>query len=480
MGFPEKFLWGGAIAANQSEGAFQEDGKGLSVADYMEHGTLATRVPDFTFEFKQGTYYPRHTAIDFYHRFREDIALFAEMGFKVLRTSIAWTRIFPNGDDEEPNEAGLAFYDALFDEMKKHGIEPLVTLSHFEMPVNLVLSYGGWGNRTTIDLFERYAKTVFERYGDRVKYWITFNEINGGVNDIMGDWPFACHTGLKFSTDSNRFQMVYQAIHNQFVASSRAVKLCHELVEDGKCGCMTAHIPVYPRTCDPEDVLYSFFAERKRGLFFLDVMAGGEYPYYSKAYFAQHDVNLEFGEDDLKLLKEYPADFVAFSYYMTITGSAHPERYDETEANMFSGLKNPYLEASEWGWEIDPVGLRYSLNYLYDRYQKPLFIVENGLGAFDAVEEDGSILDDYRIDYLINHVREIGNALEDGVDLLGYCWWGPIDLVSAGTGEVRKRYGFIHVDVDDEGKGSLRRTKKKSFDCYRRIIETNGESVDEV
>ena len=478
MSFPEGFLWGGAIAANQCEGAYQEDGKGLSVADFMEHGTLATRKDDFSFTFKEGAYYPRHVAIDFYHRYEQDIELFAEMGFKVLRLSIAWTRIFPNGDDQESNEAGLAFYDRVFDCCLSHGIQPLVTLSHFEMPVHLVEACGGWGNRATIDYFERYARTCFERYADKVKYWIVFNEINGAVNDIKGTWPISVHTGLHFQPGDNRFQMVYQAIHHQFLATARAVKLCHELVPGGMVGAMTAHIPMYPRTCDPDDVLYAFTSERKRDLFFLDVMATGSYPYYVKPYFEQRGVELAMDEGDLELLSENPVDYVAFSYYMSMAGSAHPGNYQSGEGNMFSGIKNPYLKASEWGWEVDPVGLRYSLNFLYDRYKKPLFIVENGLGARDVVEADGSIQDDYRIDYLTSHLREVGKAIDDGVDLLGYCSWGPIDLVSAGTGEVSKRYGFIYVDLDDEGAGTLERRRKKSFDWYRQVIASNGEVLE--
>lgn len=475
--FPENFLWGGAIAANQAEGAFDQDGKGLDVTDFMEHGTVDTRKADFTFEIKPGKYYPRHMAIDFYHHYKEDIRLFGEMGFKVLRLSIAWSRIYPNGDDKEPNKKGILFYKNVFAECAKYGIQPLVTISHFEMPVNLVKNYNGWGNRKTIDFFERYVKTLFENYKDQVKYWIVFNEINAGVNDLKGNWPVCCHTGMILKPEDNRIKEVYQAVHHQFVAVANTVRICHEMIPDAKVGAMIAHIPMYPRTCDPDDVLYTFRSERNRGLLFLDVQATGEYPYYFESYLQHSKVTLERSKNDLTLIKKYPVDFIAFSYYMSMAGSAHPERYPKGEGNIFSGIKNPYLEASDWGWEIDPVGIRYSLNFLYDRYHKPLFIVENGFGAKDHIEEDGLIHDDYRIDYLRKHLIEVEKALEDGVDLIGYCSWGPIDLISAGTGEMKKRYGFIYVDRDDEGNGTYERKIKQSFYWYQNVIKSNGSCL---
>lgn len=477
MMFPENFLFGGAIAANQSEGAYREDGKGLSVADCLEKGTLRSRQNDFALTIKEDVYYPRHVAIDFYHRYKEDVALFAEMGFKVLRTSIAWTRIYPNGDDEVPNEKGLQFYDDLFDEMLAHGIQPYITISHFEMPVNLSITYGGWENYKMISFYERFIKTIFERYKNKVKYWIVFNEINGNMNDIKGEHPIAIHTGVQFKKEDDRYKKIYQALHHQFVATSLAVKLGHEIIPDVMIGGMIAHIPSYPRTCDPEDVFTNFLADRKRGLFFLDVMTSGEYPYYFKNYCKKYKLKLDIKQEDINLMKRYPIDYIAFSYYMSITVSAHPETYPKSDGNHFSGIRNPFLEASAWGWEVDPLGLRYSLNVLYDRYHKPLFIVENGFGAEDIINENGEILDDYRIAYLNDHLKAVGEAIQDGVDIKGYCSWAPIDVVSAGTGEMKKRYGYIYVDRDDKGEGSLKRIKKKSFTWYKQVIETNGESL---
>lgn len=475
--FPEGFLIGGAIAANQCEGAYLEDGKGLSVADYLEKGTLKSRQNDFILEFKDGVYYPRHTGIDFYHRYKEDIALFGEMGFKVLRTSIAWSRIYPNGDDEEPNEKGLQFYDDLFDEMAKYGIQPVITMSHFEMPANLVKNYQGWEDEQVIVFFERYAETIFQRYKDKVKYWIVFNEINGNVNDIKGIHPIAIHTGLTFKEGDDRYHKVYQALHHQFVATAKAIALCHKIIPDAKIGGMVAHIPSYPRTCSPEDVFLNMQAERKRSLFFLDVMTTGEYPYYFKNYCKKYDLKLNIRESDRKIMKENTLDYIAFSYYMTITVSAHPQDYPESDGNHFKGIRNPYLKASEWGWEVDPLGLRYSLNVLYDRYHLPLFIVENGFGTRDTVNENGEIEDDDRISYLNDHLKAVCDAIDDGVDVIGYCCWGPIDLISAGTGEMEKRYGFIYVDKDDQGNGTLERKKKKSFAWYKQVIHSNGESL---
>lgn len=474
--FQNNFLFGGAIAANQCEGAYLEDGKGLSVADFLPGGTTSSRKPGFRFELDPGKYYPRHVAIDFYHHYREDVALFAEMGFRVLRISIAWSRIYPHGDDETPNEAGLKYYDDVINEIRKHGMEPLVTISHFEMPYALIDKYNGWTNKKMISVFTRYAETLFRRYGDRVRYWIVFNEINAGVNDIKGTHEYAIHTGIHFKPEDNRAQLVYQAMHNQFVACAATVKLGHELMKDPMIGGMVAFIPRYPRTCDPEDVMKTFEDNRKKGVFCLDIMARGEYPFYLEHEFRTRGVILDRSEEELNLIKEYTIDYVAFSYYMTLTDSAHPERYDEAEGNVFSGLANPYLKYSPFGWSVDPLGIRYSLNWLYDRYNKPLFIVENGYGDYDEVI-DGQINDDTRIQYLNDHLKEVSNALEDGVRLLGYCTWGPIDLVSAGTGDMEKRYGFIHVDLNNKGEGTLRRTKKKSFEWYKEVIATNGDSL---
>lgn len=475
--FKDDFLFGGAIAANQCEGAYTEDGKGLSVADFLPGGTTSSRKPGFRFELDPDTYYPRHVAIDFYHRYKEDIALFAEMGFRVLRISIAWSRIYPNGDDENANEAGLRYYDDVISEIRKYGMEPLVTISHFEMPYALIDKYNGWTNKKMIDIFLKYAETLFRRYGNQVKYWIVFNEINAGVNDIKGDHEYAIHTGIHFQPGDNRAQKVYQAMHNQFVACAKTVKLGHEIMDDPMVGGMVAFIPRYPRTCDPEDVMKTFEDNRKKGVFCLDIMAKGEYPFYLEHELKEKGVVLDRSEEELNLIKEYTIDYVAFSYYMTLTDSAHPENYDKAEGNVFSGLRNPYLEYSPFGWSVDPLGIRYSLNWLYDRYNKPLFIVENGYGDYDEIV-DGQINDDTRIRYLNDHLVQVSEALKDGVDLIGYCTWGPIDLVSAGTGDMEKRYGFIHVDLNNKGEGSLRRLKKKSFGWYKEVISSNGDSLN--
>ncbi|MFJ5485073.1 glycoside hydrolase family 1 protein [Pectobacterium actinidiae] len=461
--FPKTFLWGGAVAANQVEGAYLTDGKGLSTSDLQPQGIfgeIVTRTP--------GDSGIKDIAIDFYHRYPEDIALFAEMGFKCLRTSIAWTRIFPQGDETQPNEAGLAFYDRLFDEMAKYGIQPLVTLSHYEMPYGLVKNYGGWGNRETITFFERYARTVFQRYKDKVKYWLTFNEINCALHA-----PFT-GIGLPTGNDSSK-QDIYQAIHHQLVASAKAVKACHEIIPDAKIGNMMLGSMFYPLTCKPVDVMETM-QQNRDWLFFGDVQSRGYYPAYMKRFFAQHGITLTVTEDDRESLKE-TIDFISFSYYMTGCVTTDEEVNQKARGNILNMVPNPHLESSEWGWQIDPEGLRYILNYLYDRYQKPLFIVENGLGAKDKLESDGSINDDYRIKYLNDHLYQVGEALEDGVEVMGYTCWGPIDLVSASKAEMSKRYGFIYVDRDDEGNGTLERRRKKSFYWYKEVISSHGASL---
>ncbi|NQX46547.1 6-phospho-beta-glucosidase [Paenibacillus tritici] len=464
MQFPEGFLWGGAIAANQVEGAYQENGKGLSIADILGNGIFN---PPYEHPGKKNPY---HEAIDFYHRYEEDIALFAEMGFKALRTSIAWTRIFPNGDEETPNEAGLQFYDQLFDCMRKYNIEPVVTLSHYEMPLGLVKDYGGWRNRKLIEFFERYAIAVFKRYKDKVKYWIAFNEIN-----VLLHIPFV-GGGTVIEEGENKKQIIYQMAHYQHVASALAAKACHEIIPGSQMGCMIAAGPYYPHTCHPDDILTAMEMDRQV-YFFTDVMARGYYPTYVKRWFKEYDVELDLTAEDEQLLKQHTVDYISFSYYKSRCASADPSGLEMVSGNLAMGVKNPYLKASEWGWQIDPTGLRFTLNQLYDRYQKPLFIVENGFGAVDTVEEDQSIHDDYRISYLRDHMIEAGKAIEDGVELLGFLSWGPIDIVSASTGEMKKRYGYIYVDKDNEGNGTLRRIKKKSFDWYKEVIASNGASL---
>ncbi|EOY5383473.1 glycoside hydrolase family 1 protein [Cronobacter dublinensis] len=459
--FPDGFLWGGAIAANQVEGAYLTDGKGLSTSDVQPQGILGPvveRVP--------GDSGIKDVAIDFYHRYPEDIALFAEMGFSCLRVSIAWTRIFPNGDEREPNEAGLAFYDKLFDELAAHNITPLVTLSHYEMPWGLVTQYGGWGNRETIAFFERYARTVFTRYQHKVKRWLTFNEINMSLHAPM--------TGVGLPEDSSQAQ-IYQAIHHQLVASALAVKACHEIIPDAKIGNMLLGGLMYPLSCKPDDV-FAALQENRTWQFFGDVQCRGAYPGYMLRWFRDNHITLNITEEDRAALRS-TVDFISFSYYMTGCVTTDEALNQQARGNILNMVPNPHLQSSEWGWQIDPVGLRTLLNVLWDRYQKPLFIVENGLGAKDRVEADGSINDDYRIDYLNDHLVQVREAIDDGVEVMGYTSWGPIDLVSASKAELSKRYGFIYVDRHDDGSGTLARRRKKSFAWYKAVIASNGASL---
>jgi 6-phospho-beta-glucosidase len=472
MKMREGFLWGGATAANQFEGAWDKDGKGPSTADMMTGGTHTTP-RRITPVLEEGTYYPSHEAIDFYGHYKEDIKMFGDMGFKVFRMSINWSRIFPNGDDLEPNEEGLKFYDNVFDELIKNGIEPLVTISHYETPFGLTQKYNGWAGREVIDCYLRYCDTIFKRYKDKVKYWLTFNEIN--VLTI----PFGAFMGGGILTkeDENSDQTRYQALHHQFVASAKAVKLGHEINPNFKIGCMIAYMTLYPLTCNPDDILLAQKEDQLRNMLCGDVQVRGYYPAFSARYFEEKGISIEMEKGDAEALKEGTVDFYSFSYYMSNAVSADPEKQEEAKGNLLGGLKNPYLKASDWGWQIDPKGLRWTLNHIYDRYQIPVMVVENGLGAVDVVEEDGSINDDYRIDYLRDHIIEMEEAVKDGVELMGYTMWGCIDLVSASTGEMKKRYGFIYVDKDNEGNGDLSRRPKKSFHWYKKVIASNGEDL---
>ncbi|PTQ86188.1 6-phospho-beta-glucosidase [Trichococcus patagoniensis] len=478
MSFKKDFLWGGATAANQCEGAFDADGKGPSVADAMPGGKQRFAIlnsQEFDWSIDKGKYgYPNHIGIDHYHRFKEDIALFAEMGFKAYRFSIAWSRIFPRGDEETPNEKGLDFYGELIDECLKYGIEPVITLSHYEMPLYLAKEYGGWKNRKIVGFFERYAKVVLERFASKVKYWMTFNEINSAL-----EFP-TLSQGLIPSTGADDFTNRFQAWHHQFIASALAVKIGHELREDIQIGCMQIYAPFYPLNAHPENQLSSQFKERAFDYFTSDVQVRGAYPTYTNRLLQEYDAKAPVMEEgDLELIKNYTVDYIGFSYYMSMATDVvgTPGESDAAAGNLMDGVRNPFLKASEWGWQIDPMGLRISLNDLWDRYQVPLFIVENGLGAKDIKEADGSVQDDYRIDYLKEHIKAMHEAVLDGVDLIGYTPWGCIDLVSASTGEMSKRYGFIYVDLDDEGNGTLERSKKKSFGWYKEVIATNGEMV---
>ncbi len=475
--FPKDFLWGGATAANQYEGAYNADGKGLSVQDVTPKGGTPQNPGDLDPIITQQPTEDnlKLVGIDFYHRYKEDIALFAEMGFKVYRTSIAWSRIFPNGDETEPNEAGLQFYDDLFDELAKYGIEPLVTLSHYETPLHLAREYNGWTNRKLIDFYERYVRTVFTRYKDKVKYWLTFNEINSVLHA-----PFMSG-GIATPMAELSQQELYQAVHHELVASALATKIGHEINPDFKIGCMVLSMPAYPMTPKPQDV-WAARAFENQNYLFSDIHARGKYPAYAKRYFREQGITIDFAPGDEELLAENTVDFISFSYYVSVVAAHDPENYASGRGNLLGGLVNPYLESSEWGWQIDPIGLRIVLNDYYDRYQLPLFIVENGLGAKDVLVDGPNgptVEDDYRIDYLKQHLKEVGEAIEDGVELLGYTTWGCIDLVSASTAEMSKRYGFIYVDRDDDGSGTLNRYKKKSFDWYKEVIATNGAKLYE-
>jgi 6-phospho-beta-glucosidase len=496
--FPKNFLWGGATAANQYEGGYLDGGKGLNTSDVMTAGAhkvprKVTWVKPATGEtgycnfemgdpdamtFPEGAipavvdgyYYPSHTATDFYHHFKEDIALMGEMGFKTFRLSMNWARIFPNGDDAEPNEEGLKFYEEVFDECQKYGIEPLVTLSHYETPLNLAIKYDGWNDRRLVDFFLRYCDVVFHRYAGKVKYYLTFNEINAmGMGGFMAG-------GVMTNTPQARAQ----GAHHQFVASALAVKLAHEMNEkegtDIMVGQMLAYGPTYTMTCDPDDQLLAMTGMQDT-YFYSDVQTGGRYPNYIWKRYEREGIKLQMEDSDLDLIRDYSADFLSFSCYGSHTVTVHSTQVGG--GNMMMGVKNPYLETNAWDWATDPACLRIALNTLYDRYHKPLWIVENGIGWADVKEEDGSVHDTYRIDYLRKNIKSMRDAIcIDGVDCMGYTMWGCIDLVSAGTGEMKKRYGFVYVDRDDVGNGTLARSKKDSFYYYQKVIATDGEDLD--
>lgn len=484
QGFPEDFLWGGAIAANQVEGAWNVDGKGLSVADmamyksnlnvedYAGHNKITSEMIEKARRDLDDKKYPKRRGIDFYHRYKEDLKLFAEMGFRALRVSIAWSRIFPTGEESTPNEAGLKFYESLFTEMRKLNIEPIVTLSHYEIPLALSLKYNGWAERKVIDDFVRFSRVCFERYKDLVKYWLTFNEI-----DSINRHPFTSGGIIPdHCPEGKEDKIIYQALHHQFVASALVTKDCHDIIKGGQVGCMLTKLTTYPNTCHPKDVEVTL----KRNLhnyFYADVQVFGEYPRLTEKMFEREGISIVMAPEDRKIIKDYPVDFVSFSYYMSLTESAR-DNLEKTAGNTIMGVKNPYLEASDWGWQIDPVGLKISLIELYDRYKKPLIIVENGFGAIDHLEKDGSIHDPYRIAYFKAHFEQMKEAIEEGVELFGYTSWAPIDLISASTSQMSKRYGFIYVDQDDEGNGSLKRYRKDSFYWYKKVIESNGADFE--
>ena len=479
--FPKDFLWGGATAGNQYEGAWNIDGKGDSTADHMTAGKLNSP-REFTKVIDDTKYYPSHDGVDFYHRYKEDIALFAEMGFKVFRLSIQWSRIYPNGDDELPNQKGLDFYHNVFAECKKYNIEPLVTISHYETPFNLTLKYNGWASREVIDFYLRYCKTLFNEYKDEVKYWITFNEINCSMNPFgrlnglgmmlnEGPWIF----GEKENVEDKNLRM--NALHHQFIASALAVKMAHEINPNNKVGCMIAGALIYPYTCHPQDIKAANDAMNKSNFFCSDVQVRGHYPHYAKRFLKENGITINMQDGDEEILRNGTVDFFSFSYYMSSCATVNPE-VKKSQGNMMLGIKNPYLESSEWGWQIDAEGLRTYLNQVYARYEIPMFIVENGIGAKDSISEDGKIHDPYRIEYLREHIKAMDEAIADGVEIMGYTMWGCVDLISASTGEMKKRYGFIYVDKDNDGNGTLDRMKKDSFDWYKKVIATNGNDLD--
>lgn len=470
MAFPKGFLWGGAVAANQVEGAWDADGKGDSVADHFVMGKDG-KFKTFTPEIDPDRRYPTHLGIDAYHHYEQDIALMAQMGFKVLRLSINWTRIFPEGDEEEPNEAGLAFYDHVVDCCLSHGIEPLVTLCHYEIPYHLVETYNGFASKRVIDLFCRYAEVVMLRLKGRVRRWLTFNELNAGMLPFMS----LSVTGVR---EGSGEQEMFQGLHNALVASARTVELAHQIDPANQVGCMITQMTSYPLTCDPDDMMEFLQSNQQMNFLVGDVQVLGSYPYYAKTLLRNRGIKLDIASGELEQLARGTVDFYSFSYYESKCVSAKKVN-DMVGGNIVGGARNPYLKASEWGWQIDPVGLRYTLNLLYDRYHVPLMVVENGLGARDVMEPDGSVHDPYRIEYLREHIHAMDQALADGVDLIGYTAWGCIDLVSNGTLQMSKRYGLIYVDLDDEGQGSLERTPKDSFWWYKRVIEHNGLGFEE-
>lgn len=467
MELPKQFMWGGASAANQFEGGYLEGGKGLSVADCFTAGTREKK-REYTDGVLPGKYYPSHNATDFYHHYKEDIKLFSEMGYQCFRTSIAWSRIFPD-DSGIPNEKGLEFYDNVFDELLKYGIEPVVTITHYEVPYWMVQSYNSFYDRQAIDDFMKYCEVIFNRYKNKVKYWMTFNEINTMVHDPSQQ------TGVRIPNDKNREEVIYQTAHHMLVASAKAVKLGHEINPDFKIGNMICMPMFYPETCRPEDQLQAMKANDEVYLF-SDVQVRGHYSRKTLQMYKEKNLNIQMYPEDFEFLEQGTVDFVGFSYYMSGVQAAR-ENVEMVQGNMMKMIENPYLEKSEWGWGIDPLGLRITLNLLYDRYEIPLFCVENGFGAVDTIE-DGKIHDNYRIDYYQKNIQSMKEAIEiDGVDCIGYTAWGCIDFISAGTGEMKKRYGMIYVDCDDEGNGSFKRIKKDSFDWYKKVILSNGKDL---
>lgn len=483
MGFPKDFLWGGAIAANQAEGHYQEDGKAFTISDAFRFDPnedfKTTKFPVVTHQLLEMAqadpdcrFYPKRRGIKFYETYKEDIALFSEMGFKTLRFSIAWARVYPDVNSAEPNEKALQFYDEVIDELLKYHIEPLVTILHSDLPVQVITEYHGWADKRVIDLYCKYARTILERYRGKVKYWVPFNEIN--VDRMNASRKM----GVLREDYENYEEASYQALHNEFVASARVAKMAHEIDEGNMVGAMAAYLSAYPYTCKPEDVLRAQQMDKMKNLFVFDVLLRGEYPYYIKRLWEEKGLKIKITEEERELLAQYRADFAAISYYNSGTAAQDEKDLEETAGNVFGAYKNPYLKVNEWGWTVDPVGLRYVLNHIYELFQKPVFVLENGSGFYEELGKDGRVHDPYRVEYFREHIAEMKKAVEDGVEMLGYTPWGCIDIVSSGTGQMSKRYGFVYVDADDEGHGTYDRYRKDSFYWYKKVIASNGEDLD--
>ena len=467
--FPDHFLWGGAVAANQLEGAWQEDGKGLCIADINEYkGNLppekrsnAEMTAAYVNELlnDKQKMFPKRYGIDFYHTYPEDLKLLAGIGFNTLRTSINWARIFPNGDDEEPNEGGLAFYDRLFDEFAKYNIEPMVTISHYEMPLNVALKYNGWYNRKTIDMFVKYCETIFRRYKNKVKYWITVNQINLYEHESFN------HLGIPADQVENLTDAKYQGLHNELVACAKAMAIGRQINPDFRFGCMLYHANAHPETGSSENMMEAI-RQNHMQYYFTDMSARGGIPSYMWRFYEENNIHVDITPEDEEALKT-TVDFISFSYYYTRNVNEQGEL-----------INNRFIKSTNaWGWGLDPVGLRVALNQYWDRYQLPLMVTENGMGFYDKVEEDGSIHDPYRVEFYREHLKQVKEAIYDGVDVVGYYAWGPIDIVSCSSCEMEKRYGFIYVDLDNSMHGSAKRSLKDSYAWMKQTIASNGENL---
>lgn len=475
-GFPKSFLWGGASAACQMEGAWEENGKGITVSDVQMYTKNLDRtkwksegggsLEDIRrFAKDRENLYPKRWGIDFYHRYKEDLALLKEMGFQCYRTSIAWARIFPNGDDMVPNEAGLKFYDSLIDEIIKNGMEPILTISHYEMPLNLVFQYGGFANKALIEIYLRYAQLLLDRYGDRVKYWIPFNQIN-----LFYPCGFKS-TGVTDEGDGKTLEKYYQAAHNQFVCCARLKKYVKDRNMDVMIGTMVSDRILFPKTCNPEDMVLTQKRNRMQ-FFFPDVQLQGRYPDYAIHYFDSEKIDVVASEEELEDIRDNTLDFLAFSHYATRVINHETCTMDSKQFEQ-----NPYLKPTPWEWRMDPKGFYHNICEYTDRYHKPMVIGENGFGALDVVTPDGKVHDDYRINYFHDYIAAMKEAVIDGADIIAYCAWSPIDMISSSTSEMSKRYGFVYVDQDDFGQGTGKRIRKDSFEWYKKIIATNGEDL---